>query len=341
MLNNINLIVVFALIILFIACNTNESSNSSLTNPNTINDSAWVLNPSFEEGDVRRYGVFPDSTLSSKLINKVLDLGENGMPLHFPKGLYKTDLIIKGRKGISFYFDDAKFSGAIQIIDDTDKTKSKDIAFTGALSSYSKFFTRNSTNIKIDTLKLISDSLINPFGRRNLGCSIYAGTKNISITSLHVEDLGSGDKYYKFSHAALQIHGWKNNPENVTIQNVDIKRSDRHGAYVTGDGHFIKNLKISKVGLGDFKDVYGLEDALESEIDTTAALWLNRCTNSRFEKVNITTNSKADYSVIFDEGSSGSPTIIDTLTINNKANIKYKANDLTNIVVRHYFENGN
>lgn len=336
--NSIAILIVFAFF--YFSCKEKTLiTEVKKISPEKINDSALAKDYSFNKGDVRRYGLLPNKPINKKLLNKVLTLGEKGLTLTFPKGLYETNLIIEGKKNLIINFEDTSFEGQIQIIDTKNKKPSNSIYFQGKVTSYSKFFTRNSSNIFIDTLILKSDTIVNPHNKRNLGCSIYAGTQNLLIKNLVVEDLGSGDNYYKFSHAALQIHGWKNNPKKVTIYNADIKSSDRHGAYITGENHEIKNLSIGKVGLGDYNNIHGLGDALDVEIDTTTALWINRCTNSRFERISIDTKrSKLKYTVNFDEGSSGSPTIIDTLIIKNRAKISYKSNDLTNVVVRHYYD---
>ncbi len=303
-----------------------------------LNEADYVVSNQFEKGDVRRYGLMPDSIVNPKIIENILNLAESGLPLTFPQGFYKTDLIFKGRQHIKIYSQDASFSGQIQIIENEKGQTSNRITFKGKLTTYSKFFMRKSQDIIIDTLIVASDTLKSKYGKRSLGCSIYAGSKNVHIKKLVVEDLGSGDDYYQYSLAALQLHGWNNNPQSVIIDEAVIEKSDRHGVYITGRNHQIKNLTIKQVGLGTISHHNGLEDAAAEEIAVTSALWINKCHDSRFTNVTIDcTDSKPQVTVNFDEGGSSEPTIIDYLTIkNNSGNIQLLPNDLTNVVVRHF-----
>ena len=303
-----------------------------------LNEAEFVVNNQFEKGDVRRYGLMPDSIVHPKVIENILNLAESGLSITFPKGLYKTSLIFKGRQHIHILSQDASFSGQIQIIEADDKTASSHITIKGKITTYNKFFSRFSNDISIDTLYIATDVSKNDAGKRSLGCSIYAGTKNLDIKKLVVEDLGSGDDYYQFSLAALQLHGWNNNPQNVTIDEAIIEKSDRHGAYITGRNHHIKSLIIKQVGLGTVSNHNGLEDADSDEVAVISSLWINKCQDSRFTNVTIDcSNSQPQFTVNFDEGNSSEPTIIDYLVIkNNPKEIQLLPNDLTNCVVRHF-----
>jgi hypothetical protein len=330
-----NKLISLLLISTIFSCEKQVTKNDS--NIIQINENSYVINKEFKKGDVRRYGVFPDKKITQKGLNNILDLAESGLSIFFPRGFYNTNLILKGRQNITINFDDASFAGQIQIIEDEDGFSSNSINLIGKVTTYNKFFSRHSYNIQIDTLIIATDTLKNNQGKRSLGCNIYAGTKNLSIKKLVVKDLGSGDDYYKFSIAALQIHGWNNNPENIKIKEVIIKKSDRHGIYITGSNHIFNKIEVGKVGLGDFKFIHGLEDADEKEIDQATAVWFNKCKNSRFNKVVVDCfKTKAKFTINFDEGFSGEPTIIDSLIIkNNNSKIHYLAHDLTNIVVKH------
>lgn len=338
------LISILFLALFFVACkNTkNENPNSPLSPTTNIDfkENNYVIHKEHIVGDSRRYGIFPNKKINKTYLYNILTLAENGIPIKFSKGFYNTNLILKGRKNIKLFFDDAEFSGQIQIIDDKNKIQSNSITFKGKLTTYNKFFSRNSSKIKIDTLIIASDTLKNKFKKRSLGCNIYAGTTNLEIKKLIVKDLGSGDSYYTYSMAALQIHGWNNNPENVVINEAIIEKSDRHGVYITGKNHVINNLIIKDVGLGTTVFNNGLEDAHKNEIHTISSLWINRCDNSFFKNVKIfCNNSNAQYSVNFDEGIPSEPTIIDSLSIYNCTNQKMFPNKLTNIIVRKFKEN--
>ncbi len=332
-------------LLLFFSCDEkNKNLITPLNNSNNINEAEYVIDSSYSLGDVRRYGIFPNIEIGNhqkykkNKINVILDLAESGQEITFPTGHYNTNLILKGREDVNIHFNNVSFSGQIQIIEDELGKESRNINLLGTLKTYNKFFSRKSQNISIDTLIIASDTLKNNYNKRSLGCNIYGGTKHLNIKKLIVEDLGSGDEYYKFSVAALQIHGWDNNPEYINISEAIIEKSDRHGVYITGNNNSIDKLLIKKVGLGTINYNNGLEDAETEELKFISALWMNKLNNSKISNVTIDCrNSKANYTVNFDEGSSGEPTVIDYLQIiNNDSNIKMLPNDLTNIVVRHF-----
>ncbi|SDG75149.1 hypothetical protein [Winogradskyella thalassocola] len=329
---------IFVCLLALISCNRKSDSATAVIS--TVNESEYVINSNYTKGDVRRYGVFPNQKVNQSYLKNILELGDLGIKIRFPKGFYDTNLILKGQQDVSVYFDSAEFSGQVQIVDDTIGKPSQNITFKGKLKTYNKFFVRGSQNISIDTLIISSDTLKNNFNERSLGCNIYSGVKNLRLNYLKIEDLGSGSDYYRYSLAALQIHGWNNNPESIKINEAIIEKSDRHGVYITGNNHTIKKLTVKKVGLGSVEFNHGLEDASNDEIDHIAALWINKCQNSELNSVLIDCEqTNAKITVNFDEGSSGYPTIIDNLKVINNSNyIKMLPNDLTNIVVRHFEE---
>src|SRR3990167_5892494 len=115
-----------------------------------LNEEAeFVVNNQFEKGDVRRYGLMPDSIVHPKVVENILNLAESGLSITFPKGFYKTSLIFKGRQHIHIQSQDASFSGQIQIIEADDKTESSHITIKGKITTYNKFFSRFSHHISI------------------------------------------------------------------------------------------------------------------------------------------------------------------------------------------------
>jgi len=328
-------IIVFAILALsFFSCHEKRDEKKLFLD---INERDYIINKEYPQGDVRRYGVFPDIAVNPDYLESVLYLAQSGIKMNFPKGYYDVNLFIKGKKNIELYFNDSKFSGQIQIVQNKKNQQSQHVSLNGKLTSYSKFFTRNSNHISIDTLILASDSTKNKFGERNLGCNIYSGTQFLSIKKLLIEDLGSGSNHFDFSLAALQIHGWQNNPKGVHIEEAVIEASDRHGAYISGNDHLINNLIVKKVGQGTILNNKGLEDADIEEIYSIKAVWLNKCKNSKFNKILIDClNTEADYTICFDEGYFNEPTIVDSLNIiNNRNSLQMLPNDNTNIIVRH------
>ena len=329
---------IFILLIVVLSFHSCHEKRDEKKSYMVINENDYIINKEYAQGDVRRYGVFPDKAVNSDYLESILYLAQSGIKMKFPKGYYDVNLFIKGKKNIELYFNDSEFSGQIQIVQDKKDQQSQNISLNGKLTSFSKFFTRNSNHISIDTLILASDPAKNKFGKRNLGCNIYSGTQFLTIKKLLIKDLGSGSDYFNYSAAALQVHGWNNNPKSVQIDEAIIEASDRHGVYITGSDHFIKNLIVKKVGLGNMLFNKGLEDADVDEIYNIKAVWINKCKNSKFNKIIIDCiDTEADYTICFDEGSFSEPTIIDSLNItNNLKAIKMLPNDNTNVIVRHF-----
>ncbi|AUS05218.1 hypothetical protein [Pseudotamlana carrageenivorans] len=244
-----------SLFILFVGAQNNayvSETNSS----NKIKEIDILVNDKYEVGDSRRYGVFPDSInnrinprTGKSLLTSILDFAEaHNITLNFPKGYYGLNLILDSRKNISCYFNQAEFN-LVHITNDKG-AKSSNINFKGTLILYDRFDTYNSHNIKADSIIIRTDTVKHLSKLRSRGCHIYKGTESLHIKYLRVEDLGSGTKYYQNNHAALALDGLRENPKNITIDEVYIESSDRHGAYITGSNNVFKKITINSYGQG-------------------------------------------------------------------------------------------
>lgn len=291
-----------------------------------FDDSDYVLNSDFPIGDVRRYGIFPDSTYLSihpftkeSKLKTVLDLAEKeNIELFFPKGYYKSALILDSRIGLKMSFDQAEFD-IIHITENSElKIKPSDIELRGQIITYDRLGITEAQNISIDSVIIKSDEQKNIRGLRSRGCHIYHGCKDIKIKFLEIDDFGSGDKKYQHNHAALSIDGWNNNPENVQIDEVHIKSTDRHGVYITGNNHLLGEVIIEKFGIGSSEHMSPMQDAVKGEEIEFKALWVNKCYDSSIERVVINEkDSKAKYTAHFDYGDKTRPFTIGVLDIIN------------------------
>jgi|GEM_PF-1395923 len=321
--------IVAVLMIAFFSCKLDKKTSDSSKEEVKVavfNDSKYVLDPSFEIGDARRYGVtavtanLGHPTLGKNRMEAVLDLAEDsGLEINFPSGYYKMDLVVRGRKNVKLNFENAEFGGMIQIFEQ-DSIESENITMNGDIVSYAGLFTRRSSDIDINNIVLKSDIEKNIYKMRSKGCHIYAGSSNITINNLVVEDLGSGSEKYKYTHAAIAIDGWNNNPTNVIINKAHIKSTDRHGVYMTGKDNYIKELIIDKFGVGTSEFMDGMQDAdnAKGEHNEFAAVWINKCYDCSFDKITINEkDSKGKYTAFFDAGDKKRPTIIDEMIILN------------------------
>jgi len=313
-----------------------------------LNEIDYVVNKQYKIGDVRRYGVMPNESIISNPFSKknsietVLDLAEkNKIKMTFPKGFYNDGLYIVGRENINLHFEDAEFAGPINIIENENNNMSSDIKLSGKLTTYYKLFARYSQDIEIENLNIKSDIEKNVSGLRSMGCDIYAGVKYMYIKNLNIEDLGSEqdkDDSFKRTRAALQVHGFNDNPSYLQIRKIEISSSDRHGIYLTGNNHQIDEIIIHKFGVGNLTNIQGLDDTdLElKETNQITGVWLNKCNNTTIGNISINTNeSKGTYSVWLDEGNIGEPTTIEKVTlIGGDKKLPIYANELSNCVIR-------
>ena len=267
--------------------NNTKDPNQNTNEKVQFNDKDYVLNSNYPVGDVRRYGVFPDSSYASihpftkePKITTVLNLCEQqGIEMFFPKGYYGMALILDSRKNMTLRFDGAEFD-IIHITDNSEsKGKPENITLKGSVTTYDRLGITEALNISIDTVYVKTDITKNFRKLRSRGCHIYYGCKNITIKCLEIDDFGSGGPDYQHNHAALAIDGWGNNPENVQIKKVYIKSTDRHGVYITGIDHIIDEIVIDKFGMGTSDDMSPMQDADKGEEKDFKAVWINRSYN--------------------------------------------------------------
>ncbi len=341
--------IVFLLVmsVLTMSCGDKKKENTKEATTETevkkFDDSDYVLEDSYKVGDVRRYGIFPDSSFTAKhpftkepKFKTVLDLAEeHGIELYFPEGYYGRGLYLDARQNIKIRFNNAAFN-LIHITKDKKKgIAPKNIVLKGKIISYDRLGMTHAENISIDTVYIKSDLKKNE--RRSRGCHIYAGCKNIDIKYLEVEDFGSGDVTYQYNHAALAIDGWQNNPENVQIDKVYIKSTDRHGIYLTGRDHLIGEVVIDKFGVGNSKEMAPMQDAnnKKGENKEFKALWINKCYDSFIESITINEKgSKGKYTAHFDYGNKDQPVTIGVFkVINDNPNISILEEEKSGVVV--------
>ncbi len=287
---------------------------------------AYALHKEYPIGDVRRYGIFPDSTYTfshpvskkSKMMT-ALDLAEKqNIELFFPKGYYNSSLLLDSRKNLKLRFDKAEFD----LINMTRLKKGdeepENIVFKGTVISYERLGLMHAKNIVMDSVLIKSDTVKSIRKMRSRGCHIYFGCEDIRINYLFVEDVGSDDKRYQHTHAALAVDGYKDNPKSLHIKKLHIQSTDRHGIYLTGSGHKIDEVIIDRFGIGSSENMSGMQDSGPLENTLFSAIWINRCYDSEIGKIVINAkNSDGYFTANFDEGDSLRPVKIKEMTIHN------------------------
>jgi len=282
-----------------------------------------VTDERYSYGDVRRYGIFPyDNSLLNnyKLMKNALDNSSKlGYEVYFPTGLYKTQLNIS-QSNVTIRFEEgAELTGLVHIFVEDNKDKIKNLTIRGTIVTYDRFGTRNVDGITVDAIHVKSDgSKATDYpGVRSRGVHISPGTTNMKCKLIEVDDLDSTGHN---NVAAVEIDGWIENPSNLSIDKIRVKKSDVHGVYLTGNGHNIGEIQVDEFGADEYKLKNSIEDS--DSLDQSKELkgvWLNRCSDTKIKNIvvnnanNIRSNVKCD--VFLDEVGKGKNT--KSVTIDN------------------------
>lgn len=325
--------------ILMISCRQKqEISTLPKAQDKAFNDSDYVKNTSFKEGDVRRYGLYPEIKTNPKILNDIMYLAQQGIVIHFPKGYYPINLDFRGVSKIEMDFEDVTLGGSLSITEN-EGVPSSGIILTGNLKVLDKVFIRKSNNIFLDTIKVMSDTVSNLYNKKNRGVSIYVGSKDIKFKKLEIQDTGgSHDDFYKYTAAALQIHGWNNNPERIVIDELIINNASRTALYLTGNEHFFNIVSIDHFGFGEVQGMFGLDDAVTGTEKEFAGVWINKCNDCVIDSLNVSNDTSKIYSLKMGIGVYSRPTFILNLKRRNLAKQSPIEDDiLTNVLVKHEY----
>lgn len=337
----IKFIILVNVLIILSACEV-DKNNSDTIKPElnkNFDDSEYIQDSLYKKGDVRRYGVYPNKSINSKLLKKVIELADNGLPMIFPEGNYNTNIRIEGLKDLKLSFNNAKINGSFYIIE-KDTISSQRIKLTGKLTILDKLFIRKSNTISFDTLLVLSDTINNISRLKNRGVSIYAGSKNIHFNKLEISNTGgSMSKHFKFTAASLQIHGWNDNPEYITVNDLVINNAERTALYLTGNHHQFNKVNINNFGFGSANNMFGLEDATPGEERKFAGVWINKCNDCKIDTLEINNVLKKElFSLKLGIGEYHQPTFINNIHFTTDAKkLPILDDELTNILVKNEY----
>ena len=80
----------------------------------------------------------------------------------------------------------------------------------------------------------------------------------------------------------------------------------------------INEIIIDQFGIGNDKEMSGMQDAGKAESKLFSGIWINRCYNSTIGSIIINAkNSKGFFIANFDEGDSKNPVVINKLKVKN------------------------
>lgn len=148
-------------ITMLFSCSKIENKSIKLPKINShINDSKFVLDSAYPKGDVRRYGIVSNEPISQKKLSQVIKIANLGIPITFPKGYYKTNIVLKGITDAQFTFNNVTIAGFLKIIN-KDSVESQRINIRGNLHILDKLFIKNSAHISFNKIQVITDTLRN------------------------------------------------------------------------------------------------------------------------------------------------------------------------------------
>lgn len=301
-----------------------------------VSDECCVKQPSYNKGDVRRYGIFPNKKINASYLKQCLELADQGLPLYWPQGKYDTSIILEGVTNVRLDFDNVVLTGSFQIIN-KDSVQSKNIKVSGDITILDKLFIRSSKRIDFDNVYVFSDTINNFYKKKNRGVSIYFGSKDINFKTLEIKETGgSASNFFKYTAAAFQVHGWNNNPEKINIKYLKIKDVARSALYLTGNNHKIERVEIENFGFGSDENMFGLEDAEPEAQKLFSGAWFNKCNDCTIDTLIIKANKdNKTYSARFDLGVYSKPCIINNIKLNSNAKKMPIEDDvLTNVLVK-------
>ena len=289
-----------------------------------------TIDDSYSIDDVRRYGLMPDKTIGAHpktkkpIIEQIISLANKGQELNFPKGYFKTALNLSDASGVKLNFNNTEFSGGI-IIKGTKDSPVENIDLNGKLATYSTFSCSFIDNVSIDSLIIRNYKEKNISKIESSGCNIYTGSTSLYIDYLEIEGTGSDSDQFRYTPAALMVHGKSPEPIDILLKEVLIKSSDRHGAYLSGNTIDIEKLKIESYGQGKVVNMLPIAYTKRGDEKKITGLWLFDFNNSTINDLEINTQNspKAVDALYLDNGDGNYISNIFDLNITgNRKNIR-------------------
>lgn len=150
----------------------------------------------------------------------------------------------------------------------------RNLRWTGTLTTYDRFGTINLIDSYIERVHVKSDLVKHTIypGTKSRGIHIYFGTARLTSEEWLVDDCGNLNN----TDAALAIDGSAFNPVDLRVKKIRIRKSDTHGAYITGFGHQFGELQVDEFAASTYGGT-GLQDADNlAQSQEQKGVWINR-----------------------------------------------------------------
>lgn len=211
---------------------------------------------------------------------------------------------VTGASTLSFPQDGPNATGVLIGASAVNSTPLKDVSVTGLLTTTDRLGTINAKNCYIERcwVKNDPDRHSGAPGELCRGAHIYVGTDGLRVGELVIDHAGGPN-----SDAAFSVDGHAWNPSNCKFGLVHVKDSASHGAYITGFGHTIDELRVDAFA----KDVPSgriIQDANSAtQTSQMKGVWINRCWDTRINVLRTSQNTSdgtrafEKYQVLIDE----------------------------------------
>lgn len=325
-------ILLITVLVTVFSCKKEKEIKSPKITYDVVLEQNLTVNDTYAIGDVRRYGVMPDTGIGvhpktkNRKIDELIKLASSGLEIVFPKGYYKTSLILSKKANITMKFNDAAFSGSVQLKDST-----HNIRLNGHIKSYSSFVFNTAHNITCNKLTVLDNTEKNISKLRPSGVHILNDSRDITIDKIIVKGVGEN----KYSHAALKVYGYPKLPSYVRIDELSVESSDVNGVLIMGEEIYINKVAVKSFGHAKENNLAKLSN-LPKDFDKNnyVGLWLNKNTSSIYKYVSVNTVNE-QVAVRLGTGNSEDPTVISELKLQDKKNTEFLVDDAetTNVVV--------
>lgn len=177
------------------------------------------------------------------------------------------------------------------------------VRITGTLTSYDRVGTINCIDSYIQRIHIKNDPTKHTIypGTKARGVHIYGATERLSIDEIIVDDCGNANN----TDAAVAIDSNPLPPRDIRVNKILVKKSDVHGVYIMGSGHWIGDITVLEYSaLQNQNGLQGSNSLAQSQ--EGKGVWINRAWNVSIDRLRVTqsligTRTYAKYHVMVDE----------------------------------------
>lgn len=177
------------------------------------------------------------------------------------------------------------------------------VRITGTVTTYDRFGSINLIDSYVERIHIKSDTTKHTAypGTKSRGVHIYSATERFSCEEIIVDDCGNANN----TDAAIAIDASPLSPRGVRVNKALVRKSDVHGMYVMGGGHWFGDVTILEYSALQNQNVMQGANSL-AQAQEGKGFWLNRAWDVSIDTLRVSQNiidtrTYAKYHVMFDE----------------------------------------